>query len=247
MQQRLSLPNLPREKNSRAFVSLKGNRTPKWSASNTRSSKNGVKPQLDYLKNYQFRKNSESPARRQYQAAISALRDIEKGMAGSPSQEVIEVKKFLKNDLIDKEIARSFTVANYAHMASAFQHQLLGGCAISEINNDLKVDLGSKRNDEKSPTANDAINLLTAQDSGKSLPSLKNSNSTDDLNRNSLQPRLNQQSNLIAINSRRSRQEKSPQQTTAHHISTKSAPRHLESDKVPTKKRMYQKTKLAQE
>ena len=42
-QQRLSLPTLPREKNSRAYVSVKAKLTPKWSTSNVRSIKNGEK------------------------------------------------------------------------------------------------------------------------------------------------------------------------------------------------------------
>ena len=63
-------------------------------------------------------------------------------MAGSPSQEVTEVKKNLKNDKIDKEMARSFTVANYAHMSSIFQKKLLRGNTITSLNNDNLIVAG---------------------------------------------------------------------------------------------------------
>ena len=65
--------------------------------------------------------------------AMSALLDIENSLKSSPTREMLDIKKNLKNDEIDKEVAKSFNVANSAQMSSVIQEKLLSGKTLSGL------------------------------------------------------------------------------------------------------------------
>ena len=46
---------------------------------------------------------------------------------------MLDIKKNLKNDEIDKEVAKSFNVANSAQMSSVIQEKLLSGKTLSGL------------------------------------------------------------------------------------------------------------------
>ena len=69
-------------------------------------------------------------------AAMSALDEVHsKMLMPSPSSEILEIKKNLKNEKIEEAVTKSFTVDNAPQMASAIQIRLAGGKTISNMSN----------------------------------------------------------------------------------------------------------------